>query len=59
MNVRPGKLKQVIVEILRGFGASEAEAEIVADNMVFADMRGIDTHGVHFLTLVRTGSRPE
>ncbi|MCE5282025.1 MAG: Ldh family oxidoreductase [Deltaproteobacteria bacterium] len=52
MNVRPEKLKQVIVEILRGFGASEAEAEIVADNMVFADMRGVDTHGVHFLTLV-------
>ncbi len=52
MNIRPEKLKQVIVEILRGFGASEAEAEIVAESMVFADMRGIDTHGVHFLTLV-------
>ncbi len=52
MNIRPEKLKQVIVEILRGFGASETEAEIVAESMVFADMRGVDTHGVHFLTLV-------
>jgi LDH2 family malate/lactate/ureidoglycolate dehydrogenase len=52
MQIRPEKLKKVIVEILRGFKASESEAELVAECMVFADMRGIDTHGVHFLTLV-------
>ena len=52
MQIRPERLKRVIVEILKGFKATETEAQIVAECMVFADMRGIDTHGVHFLTLV-------
>jgi len=52
MRIRPEKLKEAVAGILRGFNAAEDEAQLVAESMVFADMRGVDTHGVHFLTLV-------
>jgi len=52
MQIPPERLKKAVVEILRGFNAAEDEAQLVAESMVFADMRGVDTHGVHFLTLV-------
>ncbi len=52
MKVKPEQLKRVAVEILRGFKATDEQAELVAESLVRADMRGIGTHGVHFLTLL-------
>jgi LDH2 family malate/lactate/ureidoglycolate dehydrogenase len=52
MKIKPEQLKMVAVEILRGFHATDEEARLVAESLIRADMRGIDTHGVHFLTLL-------
>jgi L-2-hydroxycarboxylate dehydrogenase (NAD+) len=52
MRIKPAQLKEVAVEILKGFQATDEEAALVAESLVRADMRGIDTHGVHFLTLL-------
>jgi len=47
----PELLKQVAVTILRGLNSTEEEAELVAESLVRANMRGIDTHGVNYLKL--------
>jgi LDH2 family malate/lactate/ureidoglycolate dehydrogenase len=52
MKIEPEHLKLVAIEILRSFHAADGEARLVAESLVRADMRGIDTHGVHFLTLL-------
>jgi len=52
MKIEAEELKEIAIEILRGLKASEDEAALVAESLVQADMRGIDTHGVHFLTLL-------
>jgi LDH2 family malate/lactate/ureidoglycolate dehydrogenase len=50
--VTPERLKEVVVEVLRGIGAGEDEAPIVADSLVRAEMRGTDTHGLPYLKLL-------
>ena len=52
MKVKPEQLRNVAREILKGFHATDKEAELVAESLIRADMRGIDTHGVYFLTLL-------
>ncbi|MCX8117043.1 MAG: Ldh family oxidoreductase [Desulfobacterota bacterium] len=52
MKVKPHRLKEIAIEILKGLGATDEEALVVAECLVLADMRGIDTHGVHFLKLL-------
>ncbi len=52
MKIKPEELKRIAVEILKGFRATDAEAALVAESLVRADMRGIDTHGVYFLSLL-------
>lgn len=52
MKVRPEKLKEFAFHILKGLNATDEEATLVADCLVRAEMRGIDTHGVHFLKLL-------
>lgn len=52
MRVMPDRLKEIATHILRGLGASAEEAALVSESLVRADMRGIETHGVHFLTLL-------
>ncbi len=52
MRVMPDRLKKITADILKGLGASAEEAALVSESLVRADMRGIDTHGVHFLTLL-------
>ncbi|MFB3885664.1 MAG: Ldh family oxidoreductase [Thermodesulfobacteriota bacterium] len=49
MRVAPDRLKEITIEILRGLKASAEESVLVAESLVQADMRGIDTHGVNFL----------
>lgn len=52
MRIKSAQLKEIAVEILKGFHATDEEAALVAESLVRADMRGIDTHGVYFLTLL-------
>lgn len=52
MKIKPSRLKEISVEILKGLNASGEEAELVAECLIQAEMRGIDTHGVHFLQLL-------
>ncbi len=48
----PDRLKEIAIEILKGLKASAEESVLVAESLVQADMRGIDTHGVNFLKLL-------
>ena len=52
MKVQPDRLREVAIHILKGLKATEEEAGVVADSLVQADMRGIDTHGVHLLKVL-------
>ena len=52
MKVQPDRLREVAIHILKGLKATEEEAAVVTDSLVQADMRGIDTHGVHLLKVL-------
>ncbi len=52
MRVSPHQLEKISIEILKRLKATDEEAELVAKCLVRAEMRGIDTHGVHFLRLL-------
>ncbi|NWF93829.1 MAG: Ldh family oxidoreductase [Syntrophaceae bacterium] len=52
MKIQVEKLKEASVQILRGLKATDEEAALVAECLVRAEMRGIDTHGVYFLKLL-------
>ena len=44
--VAPGRLLAYMRELLRRYGLPEDGAETVAQNLLFANLRGLDTHGV-------------
>ncbi|MBS3918200.1 MAG: Ldh family oxidoreductase [Deltaproteobacteria bacterium] len=52
MRIEPHRLKEISIEILKGLNATGDEAGLAAECLVQAEMRGIDTHGVHFLQLL-------
>jgi LDH2 family malate/lactate/ureidoglycolate dehydrogenase len=52
MKVQADRLNEIAIDILKGLQADEGEAAIVADALIKAELRGIDTHGVHLLTLL-------
>jgi LDH2 family malate/lactate/ureidoglycolate dehydrogenase len=52
MKVQPDRLKEIAIHILKGLHATEGEAAVVAEALIKAELRGIDTHGVHLLTLL-------
>ncbi|MDD5727880.1 MAG: Ldh family oxidoreductase, partial [Victivallales bacterium] len=52
MKVAVDHLKKVSRELLESLGAERKEAELVTEVLVLADMRGIPTHGVHFLPMI-------
>ena len=52
MKVKEEKLKHAVEELLKAMGADEIEAQLVADVLVQADMRGINTHGCAFIPLI-------
>jgi LDH2 family malate/lactate/ureidoglycolate dehydrogenase len=52
MKVQADRLKKVAIQVLKGLHAAEDEAAIVAGALIQAELRGIDTHGVHLLTLL-------
>jgi LDH2 family malate/lactate/ureidoglycolate dehydrogenase len=52
MPVTRDRLKTAIAEVLKGLGAAEDEAALVAGSLVRAEMRGTDTHGLPYLKLL-------
>jgi LDH2 family malate/lactate/ureidoglycolate dehydrogenase len=52
MKVQADRLKGIAIRILTGLHAAEDEAAVVAEALIKAELRGIDTHGVHLLTLL-------
>jgi LDH2 family malate/lactate/ureidoglycolate dehydrogenase len=52
MKVQADRLGEIAILILKGLHAGEEEAAVVADALIKAELRGIDTHGVHLLTLL-------
>lgn len=44
--VAPERLLAYMFELLKRYGLSEPDAETVAQNLLFANLRGLDTHGV-------------
>ena len=52
MKVRAERLKGIAIDVLKGLHTAEEEAAVVADALIQAELRGIDTHGVHLLTLL-------
>ncbi len=53
MRIAYGELKSAAVEILLACGENARNAEIVAENMVLADARGITTHGTYLLSPIQ------
>ena len=52
MRIGPDRLKKVAGAILLSLGASAEEADLIAESLVKAEMRGIPTHGVNFLPML-------
>ncbi len=48
-NVRAVALRRVVSAIVEAGGSARSEAELVADNLVFANLSGHDSHGVGML----------
>ena len=49
--VRADELRRFCAAVFAHFGVPAADAEIVADNLVEADLRGVESHGVHLVPL--------
>jgi len=52
MRFEVGELKKDVIEILKALGESTKGAEWVADCLIKADMRGVNTHGVYLLKTI-------
>ena len=64
MKVEADALRGHLERLLGALGAPDAQAAVIADNLVEADLRGVDSHGAHLMALytgrVRSGHlRPE
>jgi len=51
VNIKIENLKQVVMETLMKVGVSESDAVIILDTIIFANRRGVATHGVGRLPL--------
>lgn len=49
--VAPERLRQLMEAVLAGHGVPAEQAALVADNLLEADLRGVDSHGCHLLAL--------
>lgn len=49
MKIAVEHLKTVCTALLKALGATPREAEIVSENLVLSEMRGIKTHGINYL----------
>lgn len=46
---KPEEMKTTLVALLKSIGATEENANIVADSLVYADMRGVKSHGINMV----------
>jgi ureidoglycolate dehydrogenase (NAD+) len=57
--ISPGRLERWVAGIFQAEGLSEEHAQTVAKVLVWADLRGMDTHGVlrvpHYVRFIRAG----
>ena len=49
IRVDANELKEFVKQVFMKYGVPEADAEVTADNLVTADLRGIESHGVQRL----------
>lgn len=49
--VPPERLRRLMEAVLAGHGVPPADAALVADNLLEADLRGVESHGCHLLAL--------
>lgn len=47
--VKADELKRLCSSTLQKVGVPQGEAEIVSDNLIKANLRGVDSHGIFFL----------
>src|SRR5438034_10449681 len=64
MPVTASRLMALVVEILRKVGVPDADARLLADTLIEADLRGVHSHGVmrlpNYVQRIRAGLvRPE
>jgi len=52
MKISCKRLKEATTAIVIGLGAEDLEAELVADSLVRANMRGFHSHGVKYLSML-------
>src|SRR6478735_2960740 len=45
------RARRVIEEVLVALGVAPADAEVVADVLLEADLTGVDSHGIHLLLM--------
>ena len=59
MNIRPEPLERWVAQVFSRQGMEDAHAQTVARVLVWANLRGMDTHGVvrvpRYLDLLRAG----
>ncbi len=48
-NISPDVLRRQLTEVYRAWGMTDAHIEVIVENMVESDLRGIDSHGVGML----------
>ncbi len=49
MLIEENKLRELVTQILQGMGSDRAEAEVVGDHLVRANLSGHDSHGIGML----------
>jgi LDH2 family malate/lactate/ureidoglycolate dehydrogenase len=47
--VAASRMREVIAQILMALGVGDADADVVAEVLVEADLTGVDSHGIHLL----------
>jgi len=52
VKISVASLKKVVTTVLASVGVDEAEAQVVAENLAKAELRGISTHGINFLPMI-------
>lgn len=59
-NVTPSRAREWTTQVLECLGVSDAHAKIVANALVLADLRGVDTHGINrlpgYIARIKAGS---
>jgi len=50
LRISHARLREIAARLLQGLGTPREKAELVADSLAAANLRGVDSHGVHLLS---------